>query len=47
MGRKSGYTFPEPDLFAATALHHGLTVLTGDVEPFERVDVAATNPWHA
>jgi toxin FitB len=28
-GRKAGYTFSQPDLIiAATALHHGLTVVT-------------------
>ena len=31
-GRKAGHTFSQPDLIiAATALHHGLTVVTRDV----------------
>jgi toxin FitB len=30
-GRKSGHTFPQPDLIiAATALHHGLTIVSRD-----------------
>ena len=30
-GRKAGYTFSQPDLIiAATAIHHGLTVVTRD-----------------
>ena len=30
-GRKSGHTFSQPDLFiAATALHHGMTVVSRD-----------------
>jgi predicted nucleic acid-binding protein len=46
-GQRSGYTFPEPDLLiAATAAHYGLTVVTRDVEPFERAKVAVFNPWH-
>ena len=32
-GRKAGHTFSQPDLIiAATALHHGLTVVSRDVE---------------
>jgi predicted nucleic acid-binding protein len=47
-GRRSGYTFPEPDLLiAATACHYGLTVLTRDLEPFQRANVSAVNPWRA
>ncbi len=31
-GRKGGHTFSQPDLMiAATAFHHGLTVVTSDV----------------
>ena len=31
-GRKAGHTFSQPDLIiAATALHHGLTVVSRDV----------------
>jgi toxin FitB len=45
-GRKAGYTFSQPDLIiAATALHHGLTVVTRDVSDYERVRVPVFNPW--
>jgi predicted nucleic acid-binding protein len=45
-GRKSGHTFSQPDLFiAATALHHGLTVVTRDVGDYERTRVSLLNPW--
>ena len=39
---------PAPDrdsLIAATAMHHQLTVVTRDTEPFERCGVALLNPW--
>jgi toxin FitB len=46
-GRKSGYTFSQPDLIiAATALHHGLTVVSRDVNEYERADVPVLNPWN-
>jgi predicted nucleic acid-binding protein len=45
-GRKAGYTFSQPDLIiAATALHHGLTVVTRDVSDYERVRSPVFNPW--
>jgi predicted nucleic acid-binding protein len=45
-GRKSGHTFSQPDLFiAATALHHGLTVVTRDTGEFELAGVPVFNPW--
>lgn len=45
-GRKSGHTFSQPDLFiAATALHHGLTVVTRDTREYERARVPVFNPW--
>jgi predicted nucleic acid-binding protein len=45
-GRKAGHTFSQPDLIiAATAAHHGLTVVTRDVSDFERARVACLNPW--
>ena len=45
-GRKTGHTFSQPDLFiAATALHHGLTVVTRDVSDFELARVPLLNPW--
>ena len=45
-GRKSGYTFSQPDLFiAATALHHGMTVVSRDTRDYERAGVLVFNPW--
>jgi toxin FitB len=45
-GRKVGHTFSQPDLIiAATALHHGLTVVTRDTDDFERANVVLLNPW--
>lgn len=47
-GRKSGYTFSQPDLFiAATALHHGMTVVSRDTREYERTGVAVFNPWES
>ena len=47
-GRKSGHTYPQPDLFiAATALHHGLTVVSRDTREYERAGVAVFNPWES
>ena len=47
-GRKSGHTFSQPDLFiAATALHHGLTVVSRDTRDYERAGVAVVNPWES
>lgn len=47
-GRKAGHTFAQPDLMiAATAAHHGLTVVTRDVTEFERARVPVVNPWLA
>lgn len=45
-GRRTGHTYAQPDLLiAATALHHGLTVVTRNVAHFERVNVPVLNPW--
>ena len=45
-GRKAGYTFSQPDLIiAATALHHGLTVVTRNVSDYEQVRTRVFNPW--
>jgi predicted nucleic acid-binding protein len=45
-GRKAGHTFSQPDLIiAATALHHGLTVVTRDIGDFKLARVARLNPW--
>ena len=45
-GRKAGHTFSQPDLIiAATALHHGLTVVSRDVSDYERARAPVFNPW--
>lgn len=45
-GRKGGHTYSQPDLFiAATAMHHGLTVVTRDTREYERARVPVLNPW--
>jgi toxin FitB len=45
-GRKAGRTYSQPDLImAATALHHGLTVVTRDASDFARARVPVLNPW--
>lgn len=45
-GRKAGHTFPQPDLIiAATALQHGLTVVTRDECGYVHTGVALVNPW--
>lgn len=47
-GRKAGHTFSQPDLIiAATAAHHGLTVVTRDTSDFERARIPTLNPWRA
>jgi predicted nucleic acid-binding protein len=47
-GRKTGYTYSQPDLIiAATALHHGFTMVTRDRGDFERAGVLVVNPWDA
>jgi toxin FitB len=45
-GRKTGHTYSHPDLvIAATALHHGLTVVTRDRSDFDKARVPVFNPW--
>lgn len=45
-GRKIGHTFSQPDLIiAATALHHGLTIVTRNTSDYDRAGVAVRNPW--
>ena len=45
-GRKTGHTYSHPDLvIAATALYHGLTVVTRDQSDFEKAGVPVVNPW--
>lgn len=47
-GRKAGHTFSQPDLIiAATALHHGLTLVSRDTADFEKARVSLLNPWIA
>ena len=45
-GRKAGHTFAQPDLIiAATALHHGLTVVSRDTSDYERARAPVVDPW--
>ena len=45
-GRKSGHTFSQPDLIiAATALHHGFTVVSRDGDDYTKARVPLFNPW--
>jgi predicted nucleic acid-binding protein len=45
-GRKVGTTFSQPDLIiAATALHHGLTVVSRDARDFQKANAPVFNPW--
>jgi predicted nucleic acid-binding protein len=45
-GRKAGHAFPQPDLFiAATALHHGLTLVTRDTAHHSMAGAPVYNPW--
>jgi predicted nucleic acid-binding protein len=47
-GRKAGHTFSEPDLIiAATALEHGLTLVSRDTREYERARVPVFDPWTA
>jgi hypothetical protein len=47
-GRKAGHTFSQPDLIiAATAQHHGLTVVSRDTTDYAKARVTALNPWQA
>jgi predicted nucleic acid-binding protein len=47
-GHKAGHTFSQPDLIiAATALQHGLAVVTRDVADYQRARVTILNPWLA
>jgi len=45
--RKVGHTYSQPDLIiiAATALHHGLTVVSRDTSDFKKARVPVLNPW--
>ena len=45
-GRNRGYTIEVADgLIAATAMHHGLRVVTRNVKDFEPTGVRIINPW--
>jgi predicted nucleic acid-binding protein len=45
-GRKVRHTFSQPDLIiAATALHHGLTVVSRDVSDYRKAHSPVFNPW--
>jgi len=45
-GRKIGHTFSQPDLIiAASALQHGLTVVTRDTADYKLARVPLLNPW--
>lgn len=45
-GRKIGHTYSQPDLMiAATALHHGLTVVSRDRSEYEKAKVPVLDPW--
>jgi predicted nucleic acid-binding protein len=44
-GRKAGHTFSQPDLIiAATARHHGLTVVSRDVSDYQKARAPVLNP---
>jgi toxin FitB len=45
-GRKAGHTYSQPDLIiAATALEHGLTVVTRDRSDYDKAGVPVIDPW--
>jgi predicted nucleic acid-binding protein len=45
-GRKSRHTFSQPDLIiAATALEHGLTIVSRDTSDYERARAPVLIPW--
>ena len=45
-GRKIGHTYSHPDLLlAATAVQHGLTVVTRDRGDFDKAGAPVLNPW--
>jgi len=45
-GRKVRHTFSQPDLIiAATALRHGLTVVSRDVTDYQKAHAPVFNPW--
>ena len=45
-GRRVRHTFSQPDLIiAATALHHGMTLVSRNTSDFEKARVPIFNPW--
>jgi toxin FitB len=45
-GRQAGHTFSQPDLIiAATALRHGLTIVSRDVSDYQKARAPVFNPW--
>jgi toxin FitB len=47
-GRRIGHTYSHPDLLlAATALQHGLTIVTRDRSDFDMAKVPVLNPWES
>lgn len=47
-GRKAGHTFSQPDLIiAATALHHGLAVVSRDTSQYLKARAQVVDPWAA
>lgn len=45
-GRKTGHTFSQPDLIiAATAIYHGLTVVTRDRKDYDKARASVVDPW--
>ena len=45
-GRKAGHTFSQPDLtIAATAMQHGLTIVSRDTEEYRHASVPILDPW--
>lgn len=47
-GRKIRHTFSQPDLIiAATAVEHGLTVVSRDTRDYAKANVPVLNPWTA
>jgi toxin FitB len=45
-GRKVGHTFSQPDLIiAATAQHHGLTIVSRDTKEYSIARIDVFDPW--
>ena len=46
-GRKTRHTFSQPDLIiAATAIHHGLAVVTRDRSDYDKAHAPVLGPWN-